>query len=80
MIEHLERNDGNWPRSWDELAESFEIFAGRNGRMWSLDELRARVAVDFDADLVPLKLLSDLRELHLGHSNITDLARKPCLD
>jgi hypothetical protein len=56
VIEHMERNDGNWPRSWDDFAEPYEICAGRSGRPWSFEELRNRVTVDFDAD--PARLAS----------------------
>ena len=49
VIDHMDRNDGAWPKSWDDLIESYEILAGRMGQPWSFDELRHRCAIDFDA-------------------------------
>ena len=50
VIEHMERNDGAWPKSWDDLREPYTICAGRSGPSWSFDELRERVEVDFNTD------------------------------
>jgi hypothetical protein len=49
VIDHMERNDGAWPTSWDDLRESYEILAGQMGQPWSFDELQRRCAIDFDA-------------------------------
>src|SRR5262245_11246355 len=46
VIQYMEWYDGAWPRSWDDLREAAEIRAPG----WDFDELRRRVAVDFDAD------------------------------
>lgn len=54
IVEHMERNNDSWPHSWDELEESYEICAGRSGKVWAFDDIRSRVHVDFAAD--PLKL------------------------
>jgi hypothetical protein len=49
IIEHLDRNNGSWPKSWEDLREAYEICAGRHN-VSRLDELRKRVGVRFDAD------------------------------
>lgn len=54
LIEHLERNDGSWPRNWDDLAEAHEICEGRTGGVWSFEEIRATCGIDFDADTAKL--------------------------
>ena len=46
----MERNDGRWPRGWDDLKEPYESAVAAVGRPWSFDDLRSRVEVDFSAD------------------------------
>ena len=51
LVEHLERNDGVWPRNWDELTEkTYEICEGRAGGVWSIDEIRECCGIDFSAN------------------------------
>src|SRR5207247_1173725 len=50
VIEFMERN-GEWPRSWEELEESFEVIAGKSGAgVFDFDGLRGRIAIDFTAN------------------------------
>jgi hypothetical protein len=63
VIDHMEKHDGSWPRSWDELrATSDQAYKGtvstnRDGTMIaefrprdSIEELQQRVAIDWKAD------------------------------
>jgi hypothetical protein len=50
IIEHMERNRDAWPKSWEDLAEANEICEARSGPNWTLDELRERCSVDFNAE------------------------------
>lgn len=63
VIEHMEKNGGSWPRSWDELrATSDHAYKGtvstnRDGTMIaefrpreSIDELKRRVEINWSAD------------------------------
>jgi|GEM_PF-3497793 len=50
LITHMRLNDGQWPASWDDLEEAFQINAARAGQPWTFDDLRERVAIDFSAD------------------------------
>jgi hypothetical protein len=49
LIDYMDRNDGAWPRNWEDLREPYEICAGRSGPTWSFDELQKRVGIRFDA-------------------------------
>jgi hypothetical protein len=55
VIEHMKTNDGQWPRSWDDLRGPYEKLAAPQGYPWSFEELKDRVAVDWDADPKVLK-------------------------
>jgi hypothetical protein len=46
----MDFNDGQWPQSWEDLEEPYEIHAARAGRPWTFDDLRSRVEVDFSAN------------------------------
>jgi hypothetical protein len=50
VIDHMQRNDGAWPSSWEDLRESYEVFAGRFGQLQSFEDLQRRCAIDFEAD------------------------------
>jgi len=63
VIEHLEKHGGSWPRNWDELRATSEqaykgtVSTNRDGTMIaefrpreSIDELRQRVEIDWNAD------------------------------
>lgn len=49
IILHLEMNGGKWPTGWEDLREAHEVCAGRSS-IFSLEELRDRIDVDFAAD------------------------------
>ena len=57
-IEHLKANDGAWPKGWDDLSDDYETFTATHGRPWSFEELRSRVAVDWNADPKQLATLA----------------------
>ena len=50
LIRHLVRTGGQWPRSWEDLAEDFEP-TNSNYRTPGLDVIQEHVEVDFDADV-----------------------------
>jgi hypothetical protein len=50
VVEYMERNDGRWPREWDDLKGPYETGVAAVGRPWSFDDLRSRVDVDFSAN------------------------------
>ena len=60
VIEYMEWNEGSWPCDWDDLKEPYEICAGQSVAVWSFEELRGRVAIDFAVD--PAKLSTVERE------------------
>jgi hypothetical protein len=49
VIAHMEYNNGNWPKNWDELQEAYEICRGRRN-VERLDDLKKRIAIRFDVD------------------------------
>ncbi len=59
VIEHMEANGGRWPSGWDDLADDYEICTARSGRPWTLEDLRGRVNVDWDADPNVLSQVKD---------------------
>jgi hypothetical protein len=58
VIEHMETHNGAWPRSWDELHETFVKSGNWRGSDWS--EFPRRVGIDFKAD--PAKLADSNEE------------------
>lgn len=55
-IEHMEANNGEWPRKWDDLRDDYQTCVARSGEPWTFDELSSRTEVDWDAN--PIELLS----------------------
>ncbi len=63
VIEHMEQNQGAWPNGWEELREPHRVLVERSGQPpLSFDKLRARVAIDFDADTATLVRVSQGKE------------------
>ena len=60
IVDHLEANDGAWPKNWDDLRDDYELGELKAGRPWTFDELRDRVVVDWNAD--PQLLASQTRQ------------------
>lgn len=60
VIGHMEANDGVWPDGWDALRDDYAAAVEGSGKPWTFDELRTRVAVDWDAD--PERLLATASE------------------
>jgi len=50
VIGHMEANQGQWPRGWDELRDDYEAAVEQSGGPWSFEDLRSRSSVDWDAD------------------------------
>ncbi len=57
VVEHLDANDGEWPKNWNALRDDYQTCVKRSGRPWEFEQLRTRVAVDWDAN--PKKLIND---------------------
>ncbi len=55
VVEHLDANDGEWPKNWNALRDDYQTCVKRSGRPWEFEQLRTRVAVDWDAN--PKKLI-----------------------
>ncbi len=49
VIGYMEKHDGQWPRSWEELRPAFDAGGGRVGG-WSFEKYCSRVWIDWDAD------------------------------
>lgn len=58
LIQHMERNEGKWPTGWDDLKEPFEVVAGQYGGMFTLEDLRHRIAIDFNVEPAQLATAS----------------------
>ncbi len=50
VTQHLEANNEEWPRCWEDLRDDYEVAALASGRPWSFEELTWRVNVDWRAD------------------------------
>jgi hypothetical protein len=48
-IRYMDAHHGAWPRGWDDLRETYEASVEEVGHPWKFEELRERVAVDWDA-------------------------------
>jgi hypothetical protein len=62
LIEHMERNGGAWPRSWDDLEEARETREGSGSGQWSATAMQERCRIDFaakPADLVKVVARAD---------------------
>lgn len=59
VIEYMETHDGAWPRGWEDLRTPFETLAKGSSGPWTLENLRARVDVDWEADPAQLTTASD---------------------
>jgi len=58
-VEHMTKNNGDWPRNWDDLRDDYQTCVARSGHPWSFDELSGRVEIDWDADPHLLASLAD---------------------
>lgn len=54
VIDFMRRNDGKWPRSWEDLEPQYKKTGGRIGG-WTFDQYKSRVYIDFDADVNKLR-------------------------
>lgn len=50
VVQHMDANDGAWPRDWDELRDDYQTLTEDLGSTWSFEELQSRVAIDWQAD------------------------------
>ena len=62
VILHLNANDQQWPQSWNDLRDDYEVCIKRSGKPWTFEELSERVTVDWSAET------DSLRSLHSGNS------------
>jgi hypothetical protein len=57
VIGYMEKHDGRWPKSWEDLRPEFEAGGGRVGG-WSFEKLCSRVWVDWNPDPKALETLA----------------------
>ncbi len=50
VIEHMDANNGDWPKSWDELRDDHQSCIAQRGGPSTFEELQSRVSIDWDAD------------------------------
>lgn len=55
VIEYMKTHDDPWPRTWDDLRDPYESLAAPQNYPWSFEDLKNRVAIDWDADPSALK-------------------------
>lgn len=58
-IEHMAANDGQWPRSWDDLRDDYQTCVARSGPSWTFADLSSRVEVDWDANPIDMLPVDD---------------------
>jgi hypothetical protein len=58
---HLDANHQQWPRSWDDLVDDYEVCVARSGRPWSFEELSERVVVDWNTETQYLRTIPPQR-------------------
>jgi hypothetical protein len=82
VIEHMKANNGDWPRSWEELHKTYSSLQEKNWRFRQVrwEEYPQRVGIDFTAD--PFELATrqerpDEAPLHVIWSRAHPSARSP---
>ena len=50
VVQHLEKNDNQWPSGWDDLRDEFESMADSDHYPWTWEELKARIIIQWDAN------------------------------
>ena len=63
VVEHLKANGDAWPKNWEDLRDDYQTCVKRSGQPWSFEELRSRVAVDWQADPSELAVLANGRSI-----------------
>ena len=64
VVDYLRQNDDHWPQSWDDLWPIYEQHVEELGdRPWTFEELRSRVAVEWDVDVDQLRKASSVNQL-----------------
>ena len=63
VIEHMERNGGSWPRSWDELRPTSEAYGGTASTTPRIKEFRPRASIEDLQQRVELDWKADPKEL-----------------
>ena len=54
---HLDANEGQWPRSWSDLRDDYDVCSKRSGKPWTFEELSERVTVDWKIETDSLRSL-----------------------
>ncbi len=62
VISHLKDN-GEWPRNWDELKDDYKTVVCEFGQPWQLEDLQKNVEIDWTTDLEKI-------QIHLKQSEI----------
>ena len=55
---HLDVNEQQWPRSWSDLRDDYDVCTERSGKPWTFEELSERVTVDWRVETDTLRSLT----------------------
>ncbi len=51
VVAHMEANNDQWPKGWDELRADYDTCVKRSrSQSWSFEELKSKVCIDWSAD------------------------------
>jgi hypothetical protein len=62
LIRFMARNDGRWPKGWEDLREAYDVVAGEGENYCAFDDVQERVLIDFD--LTPNRV-KELAQRHM---------------
>ena len=71
-VSHMEANNGNWPRNWDELQDDYKTVVCEFGQPWQFEELKENVQIDWDADLDCLRELVEADDYNIDVLKMRD--------
>ena len=57
VMEHLDANEQQWPGSWSDLRDDYDVCTKRSGTPWTFEELSERVTVDWEIETDSLRNL-----------------------
>lgn len=64
VMEHLDANEQQWPRSWSDLRDDYDVCTKRSGTPWTFEELSTRVTVDWSIETASLRSLPSSNDRH----------------
>ena len=59
---HLDANAQQWPRSWSDLRDDYDVCTKRSGTPWTFEELSQRVIVDWRIETGSLRSLTSTND------------------